>query len=75
MRDREKRVRPTKTADGTLHLDRRKPFDGTCEKCNKVSDLRPYGGGGEWICFKCAQGDVATTERRMGQVLFGEGLN
>ena len=74
MTDRERKVRPTKTADGTLHLDRRKPFDGVCEKCSKVADLRPYGSSGEWICFNCAKKDVFTTECRMDQVLFGKNL-
>ena len=62
--------------DGTTVLERRKFFRGDCEACGaKTRDLRPYGAAGEWICYSCARKDVATTEKRMGQVLFGEGLD
>jgi hypothetical protein len=61
--------------NGVTHLNRVKPFDGKCEWCPAVGDLRPYGAGGEWICFDCAKKDPETTERRMGQVIFGEGLS
>lgn len=60
---------------GDTILNRTKPFDGVCESCGDKSDLRPYGAAGEWICFSCAKKDPKTTEKRMGQVLFGEGLN
>lgn len=49
--------------------------DAKCELCGVVAELRPYGPNGENICFDCGKADTQTTERRMGQVLFGEQLN
>lgn len=43
-----------------------------CDFCNKIRELRPYGPKGEAICFDCAMKDRATTERRMGEVLFSD---
>ena len=66
--------------DGRVILDRTEPFGGACEFCGQVgtdidsSGLRPYGAAGEWICINCAKKDPETTERRMGQVIFGSGL-
>ncbi len=68
-------------SDGGITLNRTKPFDGKCEFCSQEgtnadsSGLRPYGAAGEWICLACARKDPETTERRMGQVIFGEGLS
>ena len=60
---------------GMTVLDRTRPFDGTCEACGAKDDLRPYGAGGEWICFDCAKKNPEVAEKRMGQVLFHEGLH
>jgi|HigsolmetaAR206D_1030411.scaffolds.fasta_scaffold16154_2 hypothetical protein len=49
--------------------------DDRCELCHKVSELRPYGPNGERICFTCGMENKVMTERRMGQVLFGEGFD
>ncbi len=46
--------------------------DGICKFCHKKAELRPYGPKGERICFHCAMKDKKGTEKRMGQVLFGE---
>jgi hypothetical protein len=46
--------------------------DGRCELCGAVDETRPYGPGGKQICFACGQLDPEGTERRMGQVLFGD---
>ena len=43
-----------------------------CELCNVIAECRPYGPNGEQICFDCGQKDIETTEKRMGQYLFGE---
>ena len=75
------KVYGTPKPDGRVILDRTEPFDGKCEFCGAEgrdkdsSGLRPYGAGGEWICFGCAKKDPKTTERRMGQVIFKEGLS
>jgi hypothetical protein len=45
---------------------------GKCEQCGKIAETRPYGPNGENICYECGQKDVATTERMMDKVLFGE---
>lgn len=66
------RVKPTNVGTGVQVLDRTKPFDGKCELCTTVTDLRPYGPAGEWICFSCGQKDEAMTQKRMGQILFGD---
>lgn len=42
-----------------------------CDLCGKVAELRPYGPKGECICFDCGMKDKATTERMMGQRIFG----
>jgi hypothetical protein len=44
---------------------------GVCDLCDKVAETRPYGPNGEEICFQCGQRDVVTTEKSMGQFLFG----
>ena len=49
--------------------------DGKCELCGKVDELRPYGPRGERICYDCGMKDPVTTERRFGQVLFGDKPN
>ncbi len=43
-----------------------------CDFCGEVKELRPYGPNGECICFDCGMKDKATTEKRMGIVLFGD---
>lgn len=42
-----------------------------CELCGKTAELRPYGPNGENICYECGQKDVAGTERKLREVLFG----
>ena len=34
-----------------------------CELCGKVEELRPYGPGAKFVCFKCAMKDETTAER------------
>jgi hypothetical protein len=46
--------------------------DDICEQCYKIAETRPYGIGGKRICFDCGMLDKEGTEKRMGQVLFGE---
>jgi len=43
-----------------------------CELCGAFEETRPYGANGEYICFECGQKDIATTEKMMAKVLFGE---
>ena len=47
--------------------------DDICELCGATDELRPYGPNGERICFDCGMKDPAMTDKRMGEVLFGEG--
>jgi len=47
--------------------------DDVCQLCGKVDECRPYGPNGERICFECGMKDEATTNRKMGEVLFGDG--
>lgn len=53
--------------------DRRDPdaFNGKCELCGNVDELRPYGPNNESICFDCAMKDEATTRRRFVEMLNG----
>jgi hypothetical protein len=44
----------------------------TCELCGTVAECRPYGPHGETICIECARKDVATTERRMDELMTGK---
>ncbi len=46
--------------------------DEVCEMCGAVAECRPYGPNGENICFDCGMKDPETTEKRMGQYIFGE---
>jgi len=48
---------------------------GKCEYCGKIAEMRPYGKNGEKICFECGTKDEEITEKKMSQVLFGEGLD
>lgn len=34
-----------------------------CELCGNISELRPYGPNGEWICFPCGMKNMETTEK------------
>ena len=50
----------------------------TCTYCNTpntVSELRPYGPGGTWVCFPCGTDPkrVATTEKEFGKKLNAAG--
>jgi len=42
-----------------------------CQRCAKIEELRPYGPNGERICFDCGMLDPETTEKMMGQYIFG----
>lgn len=55
-------------------MDRRDPhaFDGKCEFCGKVEELRPYGPNNENICFDCAMKDEKTTEAKFAEMLKGQ---
>ena len=45
----------------------------TCGLCGVLAEeTRPYGPGGKRVCFDCAMKDKEGTERRMGEVLFGD---
>ena len=46
--------------------------DFICFLCGKLAETRPYGPNGEEICYECGMRDVETTNRVMGNVLFGE---
>jgi hypothetical protein len=51
---------------GAIIMDRRDPhaFDGICELCGKLDELRPYGRGGKNVCFDCAMKDEAEAARQ-----------
>jgi hypothetical protein len=55
-------------------MDRRDPhtFDGKCEMCGKVEELRPFGPNDENICFDCAMKDEATAKRKFKEMLEGQ---
>lgn len=57
-----------------LVLDRRDPhaFDGICEMCNVIDELRPYGPNNESICYTCAMKDEATTARKFREMMEGQ---
>ena len=52
-------------------LDRIDPhaFDGKCELCGVVEELRPYGPDNKSICFDCAMKDEAGTSARYAEML------
>lgn len=43
-----------------------------CEMCGIIEECRPYGPNNENICFDCAMKDPVTTEKKMGQYIFGD---
>jgi hypothetical protein len=47
--------------------------NSTCEFCNKVAELRPYGPKGERICFKCGMKDEESTMRKFFEFMDGPG--
>jgi len=48
--------------------------DGLCELCGKNDDLRPYGAGGEWICFKCGMKNKEKTIDKFYEILGRGGI-
>lgn len=46
--------------------------DQMCEICGVIAECRPYGPNDEQICFDCAMKDPETTEKKMGQYIFGD---
>jgi hypothetical protein len=35
--------------------------DRACEICNMITECRPYGKNGKWICFLCGMKDESAT--------------
>jgi hypothetical protein len=59
---------------GITFMDRVDPhaFDGTCQMCGSLDELRPYGPNNENICFDCAMKDEETTKRKFREMLDGQ---
>ena len=45
-----------------------RPSDGKCQDCGNVAELRPYGKGGKFVCFKCAMKDEPEMKRQFNQL-------
>lgn len=45
---------------------------GACELCGNVAELRPYGPGGENVCFTCGMKNEPAAKRAMALRVFGE---
>ena len=60
----------TKRAGNIIIIEEEEPQQ--CDQCGKIDELRPYGPNGSAVCFQCAMKDKSGTDRRMGQVLFGD---
>ena len=45
--------------------------DGPCEMCGTVTDLRPYGPGGKWVCYECGMLDEEEAKRQFAKVTEG----
>lgn len=43
-----------------------------CKNCGDVSELRPYGKNGEWICFACGMLDEEETMKQFDKLFSGE---
>ena len=65
-RKERRRTKVIERRGNTLIMDRRDPhaFDGRCEFCGAVEELRPFGPNNENICFDCAMKDEATTAKK-----------
>lgn len=46
--------------------------DGVCELCGKIEETRPYGPGGENVCFECGMKDEKAAIRAFALRTFGE---
>lgn len=46
--------------------------DRRCELCGKVSECRPYGPKGEYVCFDCGMKDQAAAKRGFMKYVLGE---
>jgi len=42
-----------------------------CEMCGTVSELRPYGPNGEFVCFNCGMANENETKRMFLRKLNG----
>jgi hypothetical protein len=51
-------------------IEEKKPQQ--CDLCGKIAELRPYGPNGECICFECGMKNKDVTDRKMGEILFGD---
>lgn len=48
-----------------------RPSNGRCQECGTVTELRPYGRGGMFVCFDCAMKDEEEAKRRFSAILNG----
>ena len=46
--------------------------EGVCKLCGKKAELRPYGRGGENVCFDCGMLDEQAAIRAFELRTFGE---
>jgi hypothetical protein len=61
----------TRKISDTVYIEDTPP--ATCELCGVVSELRPYGPGGKWICFDCGMKDKETTNAAFKALIDGPG--
>jgi hypothetical protein len=67
-----RRLKALAPREVAMVFDRRRLHPGRCEICEKVAeDLRPYGRGGRWACFACADREPDVMDARMAWFLFG----
>lgn len=45
--------------------------DQTCVYCGKIRECRPYGKGGQQICYECGMKDEATTNEEFDKLFEG----
>lgn len=59
---------------GAVIMDRtgEHDFDGKCDMCGKLEELRPYGPNNENICFDCMMKDEATAKKKFYEMLEGQ---
>ncbi len=60
----------TKIVKDTVVVEQTTP--SKCQECGKISELRPYGKDGKWVCFPCGMKDEEEAVRQFTKLFSDE---